>query len=296
MKVRGFFRKYGEDYLFALPYMLLFTVFTVLPVLISVVLSFSYFNVLESPEFIGLGNYTKMFVNDNLTVKAFSNTVIIAMIVGPGGYLLSIALAWIMSEFPRGLRSVLTLLLYAPSISGSAYMIWQIIYSGDQYGWLNGILMSLNLIYEPIQWLTDTDYMMVAAIIAILWTSLGTGFLSFIAGFQSMDRKLFEAAAVDGIKNRFQELWYITLPSIRPQLMFGAVMSITSSFGVGDIINGLFGFPSTNYALYTVVHMLQDYGSTRFEMGYASAIATVLFLLMIIINKVVQKVLSKVGE
>lgn len=296
MKVRGFFRKYGEDYLFALPYMLLFTVFTVLPVLISVVLSFSYFNVLESPEFIGLGNYTKMFVNDNLTVKAFSNTVIIAMIVGPGGYLLSIALAWIISEFPRGLRSVLTLLLYAPSISGSAYMIWQIIYSGDQYGWLNGILMSLNLIYEPIQWLTDTDYMMVAAIIAILWTSLGTGFLSFIAGFQSMDRKLFEAAAVDGIKNRFQELWYITLPSIRPQLMFGAVMSITSSFGVGDIINGLFGFPSTNYALYTVVHMLQDYGSTRFEMGYASAIATVLFLLMIIINKVVQKVLSKVGE
>lgn len=296
MKVRGFFRKYGEDYLFALPYMLLFTVFTVLPVLISVVLSFSYFNVLESPEFIGLGNYTKMFVNDNLTVKAFSNTVIIAMIVGPGGYLLSIALAWIISEFPRGLRSVLTLLLYAPSISGSAYMIWQIIYSGDQYGWLNGILMSLNLIYEPIQWLTDTSYMMVAAIIAILWTSLGTGFLSFIAGFQSMDRKLFEAAAVDGIKNRFQELWYITLPSIRPQLMFGAVMSITASFGVGDIINGLFGFPSTNYALYTVVHMLQDYGSTRFEMGYASAIATVLFLLMIIINKVVQKVLSKVGE
>ncbi|MBR7133196.1 MAG: sugar ABC transporter permease [Clostridia bacterium] len=276
--------------------MLLFTVFTVLPVLISVVLSFSYFNVLESPEFIGLGNYTKMFVNDNLTVKAFSNTVIIAMIVGPGGYLLSIALAWIISEFPRGLRSVLTLLLYAPSISGSAYMIWQIIYSGDQYGWLNGILMSLNLIYEPIQWLTDTSYMMVAAIIAILWTSLGTGFLSFIAGFQSMDRKLFEAAAVDGIKNRFQELWYITLPSIRPQLMFGAVMSITASFGVGDIINGLFGFPSTNYALYTVVHMLQDYGSTRFEMGYASAIATVLFLLMIIINKVVQKVLSKVGE
>lgn len=294
-KLGGFFRKYGEDYLFALPYMLLFCIFTIVPVAISLVFSFTYFNILEPPEFVGFANYAKMFVNDELTVKAFSNTMIIALIVGPGGYILSIALAWIISEFSRVLRSLLTLLLYAPSISGSAYMIWQIIYSGDQYGWLNGILMSLNLTYEPIQWLTDTKYMMVAAIIAILWTSLGTGFLSFIAGFQSMDRKLFEAAAVDGIKNRFQELWYITLPSIRPQLMFGAVMSITSAFGVGDIINGLFGFPSTNYALYTVVHMLQDYGSTRFEMGYASSIATVLFLLMIFLNKIIQRLLGKVG-
>lgn len=287
--------KYAEDYAFALPYMLIFTVFTVLPVLISILFSFTYFNVMEAPLWAGIGNYIRLF-NDSLFIKAFSNTLVLSLIVGPGGYLLCLMLAWVISEFPRGLRSVLTLLLYAPSISGSAYMIWQIIYSGDQFGWLNGILMGLGLTYEPIQWLTDTRYMMPAAIVAILWTSVGTSFLSFIAGFQMMDRKLFEAAAVDGVKNRWQELWYITLPSIRPQLMFGAVMSITTSFGVGDIINSLFGFPSTNYALYTMVHMLQDYGGTRFEMGYASAVATVLFGIMVLINRIVQKLLKKVGN
>jgi len=290
-----FLIKYWKDYAFALPYMLIFTVFTVFPVLISIFLSFTYFNVMEAPIWAGLANYFQLF-NDSLFIKALSNTLIISLIVGPVGYIMCLILAWIISEFPRRVRSVLTLLLYAPSISGSAYLIWHIIYSGDQFGWLNGILMSLNIIYEPIQWLTNTDYMMPAAIIAILWTSLGTSFLSFIAGFQMMDRKLFEAGAVDGIKNRWQELWYITLPPIRPQLMFGAVMSITTSFGIGDIINNLFGFPSTNYKLYTMVHMLQDYGSTRFEMGYASAIATILFLIMLFTNRVIQKLLMKVGN
>lgn len=291
-----FLKKYGEDYLFALPYTLIFIVFTVLPVAISIVLSFTDFNVLQPPTWVGIGNYFQLILKDDLFMKAFSNTLILSLIVGPVGYFLCLFLAWVLSEFPRGLRSVLTLLLYAPSISGAVYMIWQIIYSGDQFGWLNGILMSMNIIYEPIQWLTDPKYMMGAAIVAILWTSLGTSFLSFIAGFQMTDRKLFEAAAVDGVRNRWQELWFITLPSIRPQMMFGAVMSITASFGVGDIINGLFGFPSTNYALYTIVHQLQDYGGTRFEMGYASAIATILFLIMVTVNKLVQKLLTKVGS
>lgn len=282
--------------MFVFPYTFLFALFYVLPIIISICLSFTYYNVLENPVFNGLGNYFNLIFNDPLFLKALSNTLIISLIVGPGGYFLSLFLAWNLCEFNKGLRTVFTLLLYAPSISGGAYMIWQIIYSGDQYGWLNGILMYFNIIFEPIQWLTDTDYMMPAAVVAILWTSLGTSFLAFIAGFQTMDNSLFEAGAIDGIRNRWQELWYITLPSMRPQLMFGAVMSITSSFGVGDIISNLFGFPSTNYALYTVVHQLQDYGGIRFEMGYASAIATVLFIIMLTINQAVQKLLAKVGR
>lgn len=165
------------------------------------------------------------------------------------------------------LRAFVTLLFYAPVISGGAYMIWQIIYSGDSYGFLNGILMNFGIINEPIQWLTDTSYMMPAAIVAILWLSFGTGFLSLIAGFKNVDKTLYEAGAVDGVKNRYQELWYITLPSMKPQLMFSAVMSITGSFGMGDVLTAIFGFPSSGYALHTLMHHMQDYGNTRFEMG-----------------------------
>lgn len=285
-----------EDYLFMLPFLVLFFIFTVLPVVVSIVLSFTYFNVLEAPRWTGLENYFKLFLNDDLFVKALSNTLIISLITGPVGYILSLTLGWLVSEFGPKTRAFLTLLFYAPALSGGLSAIWLIIFSGDQYGLMNGILLSLNVIYEPIQWLTDTSYMMTVAVIVIIWSSLGTSFLSFVAGFQGLDKKLFEAAAVDGIKNRFQELWYITLPSIRPQMMFGAVMSITSSFGVGAQISAIFGFPSTGYALYTMVHELEDYGSVRFEMGYASAIATLLFLIMIGSNKLVQSLLEKVGQ
>lgn len=290
------FSRYLEDYLFLLPYLLIFVVFTVLPVFISVGLSFTYFNVLEMPKWTGVSNYIQLLLDDEIFLLALKNTLFLALITGPVGFFLSIGLAWLVNEFGPKLRSFLTLLFYAPVISGGAYMIWQIIFSGDAYGYLNGILLNLGIIYSPIQWLTDSDYMMAAAIVITLWMSFGAGFLSFIAGFKNIDTRLYEAAAVDGIKNRYQELWYITLPEMKPQLMFGAVMSITSSFGMGDVITGVFGYPSTNYALHTLVHHLQDYGNIRFEMGYACAIAVILFLLMIGANQLVQKVLRKIGD
>ena len=288
--------RYWDDYAFVLPYMLIFTVFTVVPVLMSIGLSFTYFNVLEPPRFLGLQNYFTLLLDDSLFMTAVKNTLLLSVVTGPVGFFLSLLLAWLVNEFGPKLRALLTLLFYAPVISGGAYMIWQIIYSGDSYGFLNGILLDLGSIYSPIQWLTDPTYMMAAAIILVLWMSFGSGFLSLIAGFQNVDSKLYEAAAVDGIKNRYQELWYITLPSMKPQLMFSAVMSITSSFGMGDILTGIFGFPSSNYALHTMVHHLQDYGNIRFEMGYASAIATLLFLTMIGANQLVQRLLRKIGD
>lgn len=287
--------RHRNNYLFMAPFLIVFFTFTILPVIMSMGLSFSYFNVLEAPKFIGLRNYYKLFLNDPLFLKALSNTVVLAVITGPVGYMLSLFMAWVLNEFSPKVRAFLTIIFYTPSLCAGTFVIWSLIYSGDQYGLLNGILMSLNLIYEPIQWLTDTAYMMPAAIIVILWTSFGTGFLSFIAGIQGVDKTMYEAGALDGVRNRWQELWYITLPSMKPQLMFGAVMSITSAFGVGDLISGLFGFPSVGYELYTLVHELQDYGNTRFDMGYASAIATVLFIIMVLLNKIIQKLLAKVG-
>ena len=286
---------YAEDYMFILPYVLIFTVFTVVPVITAIAYSFTYFDVLKPPSFVGISNYVHLLIDDSLFLKALKNTIILSCVTGPAGFILSLLLAWLVNEFGDNTRSFLTLLFYAPVLSGGAYMIWQIIFSGDAYGYLNAFLLNLNFIYGPIQWLTDENYMMTAAIIIIIWMSFGAGFLSFIAGFKNIDVRLYEAASVDGIKNRYQELWYITLPSMKPQLMFGAVMSITGSFGMGDVITGIFGFPSTNYALHTLVHHLQDYGNVRFEMGYACAIAVILFLIMIGANKIVQRLLRKIG-
>lgn len=288
--------KHRNNYLFMSPFLIIFFVFTVIPVVVSIVLSFTHFNVLEPPQFIGLENFYKLFLNDPLFLQAFANTLVLAVITGPCGYVLSLFLAWVLNEFSPKVRAILTLFFYAPSLCGAVSVIWTIIFSGDQYGLLNGILMSMDIIYEPIQWLQDTNYMLPAAIIVILWGSFGTGFLSFIAGFQGVDKKLYEAGAMDGVSNRWQELWYITLPSMKPQLMFGAIMSITGAFGIGDVISGIFGFPSVGYKLYTLVHELQDYGNIRFEMGYASAIATILFFVMILLNWVIQKMLAKVGQ
>lgn len=299
MKNNSIFRqmkRHKADYLFMLPYLLIFFVFQVLPVLVSIVLGFTYFNVFEPPKFIGLANYFKMFLNDELFMTALANTLVLTIITGPVGYVLSFGIAWMVNEFKPKLRSFLTLLFYIPSLTGGMAAIWMIVFNGDQYGILNGVLMSLNAIFEPIQWLTDTDYMMGAAIVIAIWMSLGTSFLAFVAGFRTVDEKLYEAAAIDGIRNRFQELWYITLPSMRPQLLFGAVMSITSAFGVSAIINQVFGFPSTGYRLYTLVHMLEDYGGLRFEMGYASAVATILFIIMVGLNRAVQNLIAKVGN
>ncbi len=291
-----FWARYGEDYLFILPYMLVFTVFTVVPVLASIVLSLTRFDVVQAPQLIGVSNYVRLFMDDALFPLALKNTVFLSIITAPISFVLSLLLAWLLNELGNGLRTLLTLLFYSPVISGGAYTIWQIIYSGDSYGFLNGALMSAGILYEPIQWLTDSQYMMGSAIVVSLWMGFGAGFLSFIAGFKNVDARLYEAGAIDGIRNRYQEMWYITLPLMRPQLMFGAVMSITASFGMGDVINAIYGFPSTNYALYTLVHMLQDYGSVRFEMGYACAGATVLFLIMMGLNGLVQRLLTKIGE
>ena len=289
-------KKNKASYIMMAPYFILFFFFTVLPVLMSIVLSFTYFNMLEFPKFNGWSNYTKLFLNDDIFLISLKNTLIFAVVTGPISYVLCLLFAWIINEFRPKVRTFLTLIFYAPSICGNAYMVWQLILSSDRYGYLNGILLKLGFINEQKLWMQDADLILPCLIVVQLWLSLGTGFLSFIAGLQTVDKSLYEAAAIDGIKNRWQELWYVTLPAMKPQLMFGAVMQITQSFAVADISIQLAGNPSVNYAGATVVTHLLDYGSTRFDMGYASAIATVLFLLMVGTNKLVQKLLRRVGE
>lgn len=283
-------------YIMLAPYYLIFLTFTIIPVVVSLVLSFTSFNMLEPPTFIFMQNYIRLFLDDDIFILACQNTLIFAAITGPVSYLLSFLVAWFINELSPKIRAIVTLIFYAPNIAGSVYMIWSVAFSSDSYGYVNGLLLYLDLIDTPIAFFQDAKYVMPLCIVVALWTSLGTAFLSFIAGLQVVDRSLYEAAAVDGVKNRWQELWYVTLPYMKPQLMFGAILAITGSFGFGGIVDALAGNPSVDYCAWTITHHLNDYGGARYEIGYASAIATVLFIIMIGANAAVKKILSKVGQ
>lgn len=281
------------SYVLMAPFMLLFIVFVVIPIISSVFLSFTSFNMLQLPKFVGFDNYIRMFLEDDVYVKALKNTIVFAIITGPLGYILSFVVAWLINELGRGLRWLLTLVMYAPTLAGNIYYIWTYIFSGDSKGLVNTSLIRMGIINDPIQWLTDSKYNVSVVLIVIVWMSLGSGFLAFVAGFNALDRSYFEAAAIDGVKNRFQELWYVTIPQMGPQLLFGAVMSVSGAFAVGYANSAITGFPSSNYSTHTLLLHMLDYGTIRFEMGYASAIAVVLFAIMLVTWIVIKKALSK---
>lgn len=283
-------------YLFLLPYAVLFITFYVLPMITSIYFSFTNYNILEKPDFIGTRNYLNLFLEDDVFTTAIKNTFFVAVITGPVGYIMAFIFAWLINELPKWVRTMVVFFFYAPSISGTAFMVFKTLFSDDQNGWVNLWLKRLNITSSPVMFLTDPRLVMKVIIPVILWTSLGTGFLSFVAGLKGIDKAQYEAGYIDGIQNRWQELWFITLPNMKPMLLFGAVMSITTAFNVCDIPMQLAGYPSTDYCARTVVTHLFDYGFTRFEFGYASAIATILFLAMILCNKLIQSLLMRVGH
>lgn len=289
-------KRYKIGYIMVIPFMALFFIFTVIPVVASMAVSLTDYNVLQWPNWVGLDNYITLFVDDDLFIIALKNTLMFAVAVGPASYLLSFVVAWFINELSPKMRAFVTLIFYAPSISGAAYTIFQYIFSADSYGLVNGWLLKFGIIDSPILFFLDTNWIMPLCIVVALWMSLNTAFLSFIAGLQGLDRSQFEAAAVDGVTSRWQELWYVTLPNMKPQLMFGAVTAITGSFGFGAVVTQLAGNPSTDYCAYTLSHHLSEYGDVRMEVGYASAINFVLFIIMVGANMFVQKLLSKVGE
>ncbi|HJD22857.1 MAG TPA: sugar ABC transporter permease [Firmicutes bacterium] len=283
------------SYAFMAPWLLAFLIFTLVPIAASVGLSFTSFNMGPRIRWVGLGNYLRLLLDDDVFLIALRNTLLYAVVTGPLGYVLSFLIAWLINDLGRNLRSALTLLFYAPSLASNIYVIWTFIFSGDSYGLLNSWLIRLGLIRETVNWLNDPAYNSIVVIIVILWMSMGAGFLAFVAGLQQLNPTLCEAGAIDGIRNRWQELWYITIPQMLPQLLFGAVMAISGAFAVGYQNAALTGMPSTDYSTHTLLLHMIDYGYTRFEIGYASAVATVLFTLMIATWAVVQRAFAKRG-
>ncbi len=280
-------------YLLMAPFFVLFTIFTFVPVVMSLPMGFTNFNMVQLPQWVGLDNFYVLFLEDEVFLKAIQNTLIFAVVTGPISYILCFLLAWLINEMPGVLKTVFTFIFYAPTLAGNIYTTWQLIFSGDTYGIANAYLIKLGILNGARQWLTDANYIFGVVIVVQLWMSLGAGFLSLRAGLQGIPRDRYEAAAVEGVKNRMQELLMVTVPAMGPQMLFAAVMQIVSSFTAGDVGRTLTAFPSTDYAAHTIMTHAYDYGSIRFEMGYASAICFVLFGVMILANWGIKKLLGR---
>lgn len=295
-KLYAVIRDRWQIYFLIAPFLILFALMTVLPVLSSCVLSFFNFDMVSLPKFAGLDNYLRMFIQDDVFPVILKNTFVLAIITGPAGFLLSFVLAWMINEFSPTVRTLLSFMFYVPSLVGNALYIWTIIFASDSYGYMNSFLLSAGIITAPMQWFSNETLIVPIVVIIQLWMSMGVSFLSNISGLQNVNTELFEAGAVDGIKNRWQELWYITLPSMKHMLLFSAVMQIASAFSISNIITTLAGYPTVGYAADTIVSYLTDVGSVKYEMGYASALSVVLFAMMFGTRTLIVRLLKKVGQ
>lgn len=283
--------------LFFLPFGILFFIFTILPVIVSVVLSFANYSVLQEPMWVGFNNYDFLFTQDDLFIVALKNTLLFALFSGPIGYIVSFVVAWIINTL-KG-KKFFALAFYAPSITSGIAMsvIWLYFFSPDRYGLINDFLMNtLGTIDTPILWTQDPDKILFLVVIVSVWMGMGNGFLAFLAGFQNMSGEVFEAGRIDGIRNKFQELVYLTLPMMKPMLLFGAINTISGSFGVYEIPMTLAGSPGPENAALTLVGHLNDYAFTRMDLGYGCAIAVILFAMAFIFGRIVFKVLDSKDE
>ena len=279
-------RRFNTAYLFIGPYAIIFLVFVVLLILISFLLSFAYYDGVNMPRFIGLTNYVTLFTQDlDFMQSALPNTIKYALIVGPVGYMLAFFLAWVLAQLPRRFRNVAAIILYSPSLTGSVLIsvVWKAMFSGDSRGYINYLLLSWGIVNEPLQFLQDKTTIFIIMVFVGLWSSMGIGFLAMLSGILNTNREIYEAAYVDGMKNRFQEIIYITIPSMRPQMMFGAVMAIVSTFNSAGLASALTGAsPTPQLAGWLISDHMQDYAFSRMEMGYASSLSVVLLMLVLV--------------
>lgn len=292
------FDRHSVFYLQA-PFVILFVLFIIIPVAIAIALSFTDFNSIQKPNFVGLDNYVNILTNDNIfTEYAIPNTIVYSVIAGIGGYILSFFLAWSLAQIPKGPRTVMAIILYLPSMTAGIMLstVWQVFFAGDKVGYLNSILLSLDIIQSPITWLSDSRYLMVIMIIVSLWSSMGIGFLSMLAGILNVNRELYEAAHIDGVKNRIQEIIYITIPAIKPHMMFGAIMAIVNAFQNGSIGVQLSGAnPTPGYAGQLLVTHAEEHAFVRYEMGYSAALSVILLIIVWCVSQLSKKLFAEKG-
>lgn len=287
----------GNAYFLLSPYILLFLIFIILPVILAMLLSFTDFDAVQFPHFIGFKNYLRLITEDSVFMQyVLPNTIKFALIAGPVGYIMSFLLAWMLAQIPKKPRTVLALILYSPSMTAGVAMqvVWTTIFNGDQSGYLNSFLLRLGVIQQPTQWLQSPKFLMIIMIIVTIWSSMGVGFLAMLAGVLNNNPEVYEAGYIDGISNRFQEIIHITIPSMKPQMLFGAVMAVVGTFQAGAIGVQLSGTnPTPQYSGQLIVNHIEDFGFIRYEMGYAAAISLVLLIMIWLCSKVVWKMFGE---
>ncbi|MFA5006522.1 MAG: sugar ABC transporter permease [Candidatus Izemoplasmatales bacterium] len=290
-------KRFNTAYLFVAPYYAVFFTFVVVLIAISAALSLTYYDTINFPSWVGLQNYVTLFTQDaDFMQYAFPTTIKYALVIGPGGYALSFFMAWVLAQLTHRVRTVIAIILYSPSLTNGILMsvIWKVVFSGDARGYLNYWLLSLGFINEPMQWLQDSSFIFGIMLFVGIWSSMSVGFLAMLSGILNVNRELYEAAYVDGMKSRWQEVFYITIPSMKPQMLFGAVMALVGTFNASGLASALSGStPPPQYAGWLIVDHMNDYGFARFEMGYASAISVVLLLVVLVFNRVATRLFGE---
>lgn len=285
----SYWQQHKTGILYVLPFLVLFVTFNLVPVINAVWMSLTNYNMIQPATFAGLTNFRKLFLEDDVFILALSNTFVFALFIGPLGYIMSFIMAWLLNTM-KG-RKFFALCFYAPSICSGIAMaqVWLYLFSNDAYGFINNALLNWGLISSPILWNQSADFIFPVVILISTWMGMGSGFLVFMAGLQNLPQDMLEAGRVDGVKGRWQELYYLILPMMKPQLLFGAINSITGAFGVFDVVTQFAGMPTPNYSAHTIVAHLYDYAFLRFDMGRASAIAVVLFAITFVLGRICMR-------
>lgn len=290
--LHGRIQKNIIGYCFLLPFLSMFLLFIVIPVVWGFFISFTSYDIMTDMKWVGFQNYITLFTEDDLFIVALKNTLKFALISGPIGFLASFFFAWVIDQL--GHKTLFAMAFYVPSIMSSlaVSVVWLSLFSSNRTGIVNDLLLRTGLIEDAVSWTIDPKYVMPLIIFISVWMSMGTGFLTNLAGLSTIDRRIYEAGRIDGIQNRFEELFLLTLPQMKPQLYFNGIMAIVNSLNVYDLVTQIAGSESADNCALTLTQHMYDYGFIRFELGYASAISVVLMIISIVFGQIVKKLFS----
>ncbi|NQU95640.1 MAG: sugar ABC transporter permease [Candidatus Omnitrophica bacterium] len=286
---KGFFTKLNEakwSYIFIAPAVLLFLIFVVGPVIASFYWSFTEYDAIHAPKWVGLANYKNIFFNDPRFWKSVRNTCLYTLGVIPLGTALSLLLAIAVDQQIR-FKNFFRAIYFIPSVTSviALSVIWKWLFAGEKYGLINHILIRVGL--QPVDWLMSPVWTLPAIMIMSIWASLGYNMILFLAGLQTIPKTVYEAADIDGA-NVFDKFWHITLPLLKPFTVFVVIIGFITSFQVFERVyimtQSELGIGGVLDSALTVVAYLYDMGFRKFKMGYASALGYIVFVVVFIIT------------
>lgn len=266
--------------LFLLPNLLFFLAFTIIPILWAAVMSFTDWKIIGSPTWVGLDNYIEIFIKDRVFWQVFKNTLTFMIISVPVGLILSFLVALLLNQdiaFKRWYRGFFFMPVIASSVLVAVVWKWLLV---SDFGMVNYII-SLFGVRGP-NWLTDKRFAMPSVVGVSIWKGLGFNMMLFIAGLQNIPETYYEAFRMDS-ENKVKQVIHITLPLMAPTTFFVFTMSIINSFQVFDLVQMMTnGGPGRNTSV--LVHYIYQNAFRYFRMGYASALAYILFFIILIVT------------